>query len=203
MLEAADLNDNTILEQTKQETDAKGHIRFKITLPDGHLLTSDWFSVEQKTTQLLIKWTESVKGQVQAREKDKQEELNALLRRQKADKDQEGQAQQAAEMGIIVPTGTLQGTAQVDASAARTMSINPSLQTSGRVATIPSPAGVLDPVKMAKQELVSAMQEVQSLRPSLADAERRVAQWKAVLTALAGIELPRESSVIAMSTKLD
>lgn len=64
-LEASDLNDGTILQQTKQITDPKGNIQFNITLPSGRLLKSE-FMRKDDAREALKKWLEVVKEQAVA-----------------------------------------------------------------------------------------------------------------------------------------
>lgn len=61
-LEASDLNDGTILQQTRQNTDVKGNIQFEITLPSGRLLKSEYIN-KDNARKALFAWIESVKEQ--------------------------------------------------------------------------------------------------------------------------------------------
>jgi hypothetical protein len=64
-LEASDLNDGTILQQTRQNTDARGNIQFEITLPSGRLLKSEFIN-KDNARKALFAWIESVKEQAVA-----------------------------------------------------------------------------------------------------------------------------------------
>lgn len=64
-LEASDLNDGTILQQTRQITDERGNIQFAIKLPSGRDLKSE-FMRKEDARQGIKKWLEVVKEQAVA-----------------------------------------------------------------------------------------------------------------------------------------
>ena len=65
-LEASDVNDGAILQQTRQETAGNGAVRFSIDMPDGTPLQSEWISPEHRSKALMA-WCETVRGQVASR----------------------------------------------------------------------------------------------------------------------------------------
>lgn len=62
MLEAGDINDNAILSNTTQRTDARGLIQLRVTLPSGRLLCSEWIAQDNKKIALR-KWVEVVRAE--------------------------------------------------------------------------------------------------------------------------------------------
>lgn len=65
MIEAGDINDNAILSNTVQSTDQRGFFRFKITLPSGRLLCSEWIAPDHKK-QAIRNWVEVVRAETVA-----------------------------------------------------------------------------------------------------------------------------------------
>lgn len=84
MIESSDLNDSDILEQTSQLNDGKGNIKFKITLPSGRELSSEWISPDHRRTAIHA-WLEAVKAQAVADSEAEEAERNARLRRKAAE----------------------------------------------------------------------------------------------------------------------
>jgi hypothetical protein len=62
MLESGDINDNAILSNTTQRTDARGLIQFRVNLPSGRLLCSEWIAPDNKKVALR-KWVEVVRAE--------------------------------------------------------------------------------------------------------------------------------------------
>lgn len=62
-LEASDINDGTILNATKQSTDARGNVQFRVTLPSGREIHSEWIKSDQRK-QAMMAWLEKVKEQI-------------------------------------------------------------------------------------------------------------------------------------------
>lgn len=83
-LEASDMNDGTILQQTKQLTDNKGQIQFNITLPSGRILKSEFMS-KDNARQGMRQWLEVVKEQAVADSNAERLERAAKGRRGKMD----------------------------------------------------------------------------------------------------------------------
>lgn len=79
-LEASDLNDGTILQQTKQNTDARGSVQFEIILPSGRKLTSE-FIARDNAKKALYSWIETVKEQAVADSNAERLERAAKARR--------------------------------------------------------------------------------------------------------------------------
>ena len=200
MIEKSDFNDGDILAKTKQ-LPCKGGVSFKYTLPDGHPITSDCIPQDRKR-EMLHKWIDVVKDAAIARARDEQAESAARARRRKGDvRSNPAERAKAEAMGLIVPEGT--------GAEESTTDSQPSILEADFVpspTTRPQSAGLnavpTDPVGMAKHQLVAASLEVQELQPRLQSALQRVAQWQAVLTALQGVELPKESTVIDTNTQL-
>lgn len=85
-VESSDFNDQDILTNTRQESDGKGNVRFKYTLPDGHPITSEWISPDNKKKALMA-WLDAVKSTAVARGNEVEAERNAKLRRAAQEKD--------------------------------------------------------------------------------------------------------------------
>lgn len=194
-VETSDMNDGDILAKTTQIPCGKGGSQFKYILPDGHPITSECVSQEQKK-QALHAWVDAVKGAAVARVKSEREELAARIRRQKADAAAANEAQNAEAMGLIVPAGT------AAASQTPVQQTNSGAAPSVELVRQTGAPSSTDPVAMAKAELVRAAMEVQELQPRLVAAQQRVAQWQAVLGALQAVELPKESAVISLDNRL-
>lgn len=63
-LEAADINDDQILNATRQNSNPKnGAIQFEYTFPDGHVLTSEWIAPDNRR-RALFAWVEAVRSQM-------------------------------------------------------------------------------------------------------------------------------------------
>lgn len=61
-LEASDLSDGAILESTQQFQNGNGQVQFKITLPSGRELESEWLSPDMKK-KAMVSWLDVVKDQ--------------------------------------------------------------------------------------------------------------------------------------------
>lgn len=61
-LEASDLSDGAILESTQQFQNGNGQVQFKITLPSGRELESEWLSPDMKK-KAMVQWLDVVKDQ--------------------------------------------------------------------------------------------------------------------------------------------
>lgn len=201
-VERSDFNDGDILAKTTQVPCKGGH-QFKYVYDDGHPITSECINPEQKRAALHI-WIDVVKNTAVARAQEARDEGLARARRQKADMLRENPEERAkAEaMGLIVPAGTrTEETPDFDSPDA-VASTPTARQRQTSIAAQPAESvraqgsNSSDPVAMAKAQLVAATLDVQELSPKLEDAARRVKQWQAVLQALQGVELPKESAVI-------
>lgn len=201
-LEASDMNDGDILAKTTQINCPKGGTKFKYVLADGHEITSECVSEDNKR-KALHGWVDAVKSAAVSRARAEREEQLARARRNKADslKEDPKERAKAEAMGLIVPAGT-GGTVRESAETISTIPGAVSQRTN--VAGSESVSGSVvpsDPVAMAKSQLVQATLEVQELAPKLQSAKMRQAQWKAVLEVLQATELPQEPKVISLDTK--
>lgn len=178
-LEASDLNDGTILQQTRQNTDARGNIQFEITLPSGRLLKSEFIN-KDNARKALFAWIESVKEQAVADSNAERLERAAKSRRpekmdieRKPGDDQPlfragGARVEDIKPGPIVPKETMEPA----------FSPNPDSQPK---VIIPTVSGVMvDPLEFAK-----AQYDIQAKRVAeLKDAERKLWQWTVIIETL-------------------
>lgn len=189
-LEAADLNDGTILQQTKQTTDARGNIQFSIELPSGRTLKSEYIS-KDNARKALVAWLEVVKQQAVA---DSNEERLARARKsqnhgqQKMDIERKpGDDQPLFRAGgarVDEPTYSANdaGTAekQLDAMSSgnpyRDAMVNPALQNIPKQDDSPE----LDPLEFARQQRKIYAERVAILK----DAERKLRKWSVIVETL-------------------
>jgi hypothetical protein len=90
-LESSDLSDGSILESTQQFQNGNGQVQFKIVLPSGRELESEWLQPDMKK-KAMVAWLDVVKQQAmedadqaraEAREQAMKERRNAALQEQK------------------------------------------------------------------------------------------------------------------------
>ena len=93
-LEGRDLGDSQILQQTVQESNEKGLVRMKTTLPSGRDLVSEWMNSDD-AKKVVMSWCQNVRQQIDF---DAQE-AKAAKQREKdlADVVQEETKEQAVE----------------------------------------------------------------------------------------------------------
>jgi hypothetical protein len=106
-IETSDLNDKAILDDTKEESNGKGAFRYKITLPDGHPMTSEWIPQDKKSTALILNWLETVRSTAASRSAEREQETLAQARRKKLD-------EALNDPQIVLPAGVDRTEAQVE-----------------------------------------------------------------------------------------
>lgn len=125
-LEQSDLSDGAILESTQQFQNGNGQVQFKITLPSGRELESEWLSPDMKK-KAMVQWLDVVKDQAildadQARAEAR--EVAMKLRREPQSTSQESQAQttvpatSAETPSSIIQTSTVQPAGMTNPAAA-------------------------------------------------------------------------------------
>jgi hypothetical protein len=82
MIEPGDINDKEILDATKQETNANGTFRFKIKLPTGQDLVSEWIRPERKR-EAMRAWLDTVRQSVAGAVQEKAAEKGRASREAK------------------------------------------------------------------------------------------------------------------------
>lgn len=86
-LEAQDIGDSTILDQTKQYENGNGQIQFKITLPSGRELESEWLKPDMKK-KAMVAWLDVVKAEAVAdSDAARAEAREAAMKQQRAQRD--------------------------------------------------------------------------------------------------------------------
>lgn len=116
-LEASDISDSGILDNTKQYQNGNGQIQFKITLPSGREIESEWLNPEQKK-KAMVAWLDVVKDQAlqdsdtarqEARELAMKERSAALLaQRETQEQASTPSTEYPAETPLAGPVATVQ-----------------------------------------------------------------------------------------------
>jgi len=101
-IETKDLNDGTIMEQTKFTRNDKGHTQFSIILPSGRLLESEWLNEDNKK-KALTPWLDAVKQAIVNDADAAREEARAVVEEAKAKKRREAAEQEPSP--IVDKTG--------------------------------------------------------------------------------------------------
>lgn len=86
-LEAGDINDKEILDETKQESNSRGFIRWKYTFSDGRspeFIQSEWID-RDNARKAIFSWLELVRNSLVSRAHDARSEANAAARRATAE----------------------------------------------------------------------------------------------------------------------
>lgn len=179
-LEASDLNDGTILQQTKQAKDARGNIQFSITLPMGKELRSE-FVQPDKAREALKLWLDVVKEQAiaEAKEHRLQQQRKATpvdIERKPGDDQPLFRAGGARDKSIDdVP--------MIPAVAEESVGYPPQRQRAAP-ARPDETIHATDPLKYAQQQYEYYSGLLYDLRPRVAQYEKFVQQWGVILESL-------------------
>lgn len=179
-LEASDLNDGQILQQTKQRTDPKGNIQFVIKLPSGRDLTSEW--IQKDNVRAAMKtWLEVVKEQAVADSNAERLERAAKSRRASGKMDIErrpGDDQPLFRAGGARETPTYEandtGTAEQQLEQMKPAKVE--------IVDAPRPDenAEADPLEFAYRQQHFYQQKVKALQ----SAEKRLRQWSIIVEQL-------------------
>lgn len=80
MIEGSDINDKEILDTSRKETNANGTFRFKITLPNGRDMVSEWLNPEHGRKAMKL-WCDAVREAWPEAAKEKAREKGAAARK--------------------------------------------------------------------------------------------------------------------------
>lgn len=167
-LESSDLNDGSILQATRQIGGPNDTVKFSITLPSGREFTSEYFQNDRKR-EALHAWLPAVRQQVVGDSEEAENEAKrAYFERQALAKRQEAETPKIIVPGPVEYVGPAQNE-------------SPTLE----------PVGSLDALSHARRMVASALQAKGlalaahvKASETLADAERNLRRWTAVLHVL-------------------
>ena len=168
MLEPSDVNDGAILNGTRQEAGPGESTRFRITLPSGREVVSEWIAPENIKKALLM-WCETIRQQVAADANASQELAKERARMAKRVKEEE--ARTVAQSGTSsAPTAPTVAT------------------TNGSSASTDQPPGASsDPLEYAKAQLLLAQESVDYWFHATQKADENHRNWSATRNKWAGI----------------
>jgi hypothetical protein len=194
-LETSDLNDGTILQQTRQLNNDKGQVQFVIKLPSGRDLKSEWMRKDDARAGMR-QWLEVVKQQAIADSNEERLERAARARRGKMDIERKPGDDQplfraGGARGAIdpetgeekpLPTPGVVGEPQRHVNKELVQDLIDTRVPTGTM--LPDPAGEVEPTSFAEKQLAYYDQQVRQYQPLLEKAVRRRHQWQTVLEAL-------------------
>lgn len=176
-LEASDMGDSTILDQTKQYENGNGQIQFKITLPSGRELESEWLKPDMKK-KAMVAWLDVVKAEAVAdSDAARAEAREAAMKQQRAQRD-------ALQEPVLT---------QVAASTGGTTAQASSVIQSARSAVAPTVSAVNSPDSFVEQGIQAAQADYDHWNEVALDALNRVRaarnnvqKWQNIYTAMSG-----------------
>lgn len=176
-LEAQDIGDSTILDQTKQYENGNGQIQFKITLPSGRELESEWLKPDMKK-KAMVAWLDVVKAEAVAdSDAARAEARESAMKQQRAQRD-------ALQEPVLT---------QVDAYTDGTTAQASSVIQSARSAGAPTVSAVNSPDSFVEQGIQAAQADYDHWNEVALDALNRVRaarinvqKWQNIYTAMSG-----------------
>lgn len=179
-LEAADMNDGTILQATKQTKDDRGNIQFSISLPMGKELKSEFISPDN-ARQALKTWLEVVKEQAIAEAKE-----HRLAQQRKAMGPMDVERKPGDDQPLFRAGGGRKSLDDVpmdegtEASAKVSKDTKPVARTSDAVPQ--------NPLEFARAQYKLHLDKVTELKPQLRAYEEGLAKWSVILESLEQLE---------------
>jgi hypothetical protein len=213
-LETRDINDEDILKDTRQLNDGNGNIQFKITLPSGRTVNSEWIGPDNQKGAILL-WVEAIRNQMVA----DAEEVRAEVRRQVQEREareRRAQAEMASNLnhaGNVLSAAQQSGQAQADGfpplgkvgAGAFSAPVVPSSPT---VASSASPEEYIrHNLELANKAVQHWQMQAGIARINLDEAMAAAAKWNNLLTAISGgLVTPPPSQttgVISLESKIN
>ncbi len=185
-LEGKDINDSAIIDQTQQLRNAQGKTQFKITLPSGRELESEWLS-EDNVKKALWPWVDTVRNEMVA----DAEEQRAQARRLAASRPKAPAL--VSVSGDALSVEPPQSVVATVPSGLQTRLPMPVAQPS--VSTVSPTAGAVStPDQFARQGLEQARKDAdywqgvaQGAMGKWQEASANVEKWERILAAMNGL----------------
>lgn len=170
-LEASDLSDGAILDKTQQFSNGNGQVQFKIMLPSGRQLESEWIKDDLKK-KAMVAWLDVVKAEAVA-----DSDLARMEAREKA----------MAAQSVVqqAPVQTQEASFTVDTSA-QTSSVIQSARTAGApTASAVSPDSFVEQgLQAADNEVEYWTQQAATATVRLLKAQQERIKWSQIKSAL-------------------
>lgn len=175
-LEANDINDKEILEQTRQENAPNGAIKFKIKLPSGREVASEWIAPDNQKGAILL-WVAEIRNQIVADAAEKRAEARRIAHEREANEKRLAQeALQDLKNSVLASpsiNAPLPGSGFATPQSA--VAPNPGIN---YAQTVPASAS---PLEFARAQLVQAQQQTQHYQMTLMQAQAGLQQAQAAV----------------------
>jgi hypothetical protein len=186
-LEAADLNDGAILQQTKQNRDMRGNVQFEIVLPMGKVLTSEFINPDN-AREALKKWLEVVKEQAIAEAKE-----HRLAQQRKAQGPMDVERKPGDDQPLFRAGGARQEPMAQDAGFGEKAVAGMQAKEDIKRAANGQPLWTSDaipqnPLEFARAQYKLHSDKVTELKPQLRAFEEGLAKWSVILESLEQLE---------------
>lgn len=188
-IEGRDINDGDIISSTEQLTDSNGNTKFKIVLPNGKPLESEWLN-QDNVKKALIPWVEAVRGRMV----DDAEEARLAVRREMLE-------QVSKRPSIVLPAGV-----DVNPLPVASLPAGYSLPTNVALSS-PNPgivgSATSNPLGFVEASLVAAIRDKEYWQAQAAtaamkfvEAQNAVVKWTQISQAIGGNTNVLESSQV-------